>query len=144
MGGLKLLSGSRLNLKQLLCGNDYLMESNEETTTLCRGGGGGNNNSNDGLNKAINDAVGQLASGGGENNNNNNNNGFRQEFLDNALVVSQFNGGRRELQNDIQRKYQVGIGNGDVVRDWPKITEANYGAVNGVLHIVDHVILPTI
>merc|ERR1712166_385775 len=116
-------------------------------TTLCRGGGGGgggggNNNNNDGSNKAINDAVGQLASGGGESNNNNN--GFRQEFLDNALVVSQLNGGRRELQNDIQRKYQVGIGNGDVVRDWPRITEANYGAVNGVLHIVDHVILPKI
>jgi uncharacterized surface protein with fasciclin (FAS1) repeats len=114
-----ILSGGRINLEQLLCDSKYLMESNEETTTLCRGGGGGNNN-------------------------NNNNDSFKQEFLDNAIadVVSQLNGGRRVLQNDVQRKYQVGIGNGDVVKDWPKITAANFGAVNGVLHIVDHVILP--
>jgi uncharacterized surface protein with fasciclin (FAS1) repeats len=61
-----------------------------------------------------------------------------------CLGVNQLNGGRRELQqnNNAQIKYQVGLGNGDVVNNWPRVTDGNYPAVNGVLHIVDHLILP--
>jgi uncharacterized surface protein with fasciclin (FAS1) repeats len=115
-----ILSGSRTKLQQLLCNGEYLMESNEVTTTQCLGVGG----------------VGGV---GGNSNNN-------QEQLNNAIqdVVNQLNGGRRELQqnNNAQIKYQVGLGNGDVVNNWPRVTDGNYPAVNGVLHIVDHLILP--
>lgn len=43
--------------------------------------------------------------------------------------------------NGIARKFQVGTGNGNNVENWPELIAWDNMAVNGVLHVVDEVIL---
>ena len=79
------ISGSRINFQQLVCGHSYTMMNEQHTTSICR---------------AAYD------------------------------------------RNGLARKFQVGTGNGQNVHDWPELIDGNNYAINGVLHIVDEVLLP--
>ena len=51
-------------------------------------------------------------------------------------------GASDDSRNSITRKIQVGTGNGNTVNDWPEVIDWNTYASNGVLHVVNNVVLP--